>query len=292
VTELSTAQRGLVDGLGQRLSHIPGVTAVVLGGSFARGRAQPDSDINLGVLYRDAEPIALDTLRVLASEVNDTPNPVVTEPYQWGPWVNGGAWLTVQGQRVDVLYRSVGHLERTIADAHAGKFELHYGQQPPFGFFSPTYLGEIAICVPVSDPTGVVAELKQRVRVYPAALRRAVIQSYVWASEFALERFASTLAMRGDVLGTVGCLARVSHQLALALFALNERWWLSDKTALDEIGELPSAPTDFRTRVEAALAHPGASASELGTRVSALGDVVAETVRLCGPLYRRPCPKL
>src|SRR5262245_5626754 len=115
--ELSATQRGLVDTLGRRLSRIPGVTAVVLGGSFARGRATHDSDIDLGLLYRDAEPIALDALRTLASEVNDTPRPVVTEPYQWGRWVNGGAWLTVKGQRVDFLYRSVDHLDRTIAEA-------------------------------------------------------------------------------------------------------------------------------------------------------------------------------
>jgi predicted nucleotidyltransferase len=290
MTALSAAQRALVDSLSERLSRIPGVSAVVLGGSFARGRATPESDLDLGVFYRDRAPIDLAELRALAREVDDRGDPVVTEPYQWGPWVNGGAWLTVKGQRVDFLYRSVEHVERTIAEAEAGKFELHYGQQPPFGFFSPTYLGEVAICVPLWDPAGVVAQLKERVRAYPAALRRAVIQTYVWGSEFALESFASKLAARGDVLGTVGCLARVSHQLSLALFALNERWWLSDKTALEEIGELARAPGDFRGRVEAVLSHAGATPAELAARVTALATIVEETVRLCGPLYRRPYP--
>ena len=35
--------------------------------------------------------------------INDTAGPVVTNFYEWGPWVNGGAWLTIAGQRVDFL---------------------------------------------------------------------------------------------------------------------------------------------------------------------------------------------
>lgn len=289
--ELSPPQRALVDSLAGRLAAVPGVAAVVLGGSFARGRATPTSDLDLGLLYSERQPFAIADVRALARELNDAPDPVVTDFYQWGPWVNGGAWLTVGGQRVDFLYRSLEHLERVVADAHAGRFELHFGQQPPFGFFSPTYLGEIAVCVPLADPRGLVAELKRHVRVYPEALRRAVIQSYLWACEFALESFASKFAERGDVPGTAGCLARVSFQLALVLFALNERWWLSDKTALDEIAEFAHAPRDFGARVSAVLAAPGRSSSELRAQVAALAAVVAETVRLCGPLYRRPYPK-
>jgi predicted nucleotidyltransferase len=51
---LSAAQRELVSSLTARLASIPGVAAVVLGGSYARGRAQPGSDIDLGVLYSSA----------------------------------------------------------------------------------------------------------------------------------------------------------------------------------------------------------------------------------------------
>ena len=60
-----------------------------------------------------------------------TPEPVVAGFYQWGPWVNGGAWLTIGGQRVDFLYRSLEHVERTIADAEAGRYELHHAQHHP-----------------------------------------------------------------------------------------------------------------------------------------------------------------
>jgi hypothetical protein len=289
--ELSDAQRALVDSLAARLGEIPGVAAVVLGGSFARGFAGPGSDIDLGLLYSEAAPFSIDAIRALAREVDDGPDPVVTGFYVWGPWVNGGAWLTVRGQRIDFLYRSIEHLERVIADAAAGRFELHYGQQPPFGFFSATYLGELSICVPLVDRDGRVAELKRRVEGYPEALRHALVQSYLWAAEFALESFAPKFAARGDALGTAGCLARAAHQLVLVLFALNRRYLVSDKTALAEIAGMPLAPRDFAARVGDSLARVGRTPGEQAAAVDAVAALVAETAALCGPLYRRPYPR-
>ncbi len=61
------------------------------------------------------------SVRELAEAVNDTPGPVVTGFYEWGRWVNGGAWLTIGGQRVDFIYRNIEHLERVIAEAEAGR---------------------------------------------------------------------------------------------------------------------------------------------------------------------------
>jgi predicted nucleotidyltransferase len=291
MTELSQEQRALVDSLAARLSEIPGVAAVVLGGSFARGFGTPSSDIDLGVLYREAEPFSVERVRALAAEVSDLPGTVVTDFWNWGPWVNGGAWLGVRGQRVDFLYRSVEHVERVIADAHAGKFELHWGQNPPYGFFGPTYLGEVAICRPLVDPTGVVAELKRRVLVYPEALRRAVVQQYLWACEFNLESFAPKFAQRGDAFGTAGCLARAAHQLVLALFALNRRYLVSDKTALAELASFQAAPRDFPARVTRVLARVGESPAELQRSVEAFAALVAETLPLCESLYQRPYPR-
>jgi predicted nucleotidyltransferase len=131
VIALSPEQQNLVTSLAQRLGAIRGVQAVALGGSHARGRARPGSDIDLYIYYADATPFAIQSIRELAEAVNDTAGPVVTDFYGWGPWVNGGAWLTISGQRVDFVYRSLDHLERVIADAEAGRHVLDYAQQPP-----------------------------------------------------------------------------------------------------------------------------------------------------------------
>ncbi len=283
---LTVAQRELVDALVADLAPIAGIEAIVLGGSHARGRARPDSDVDLGLLYCESAPFAIDAIRELCGRVDDAPDPVVTEFYEWGPWVNGGAWLSIRKQRVDLLYRSLDHVERVIGEAEAGRYELHYAQQPPFGFWSGTYLGEISVMLPLFDPHGRVAALKQRVVEYPEALRRTVVQNYLGAVEFGLEGFARKLALRGDVYGTVGCLARLAHQLVLVSFALNRRHPVNDKTAIAEIAEFSSAPRDFGIRLEALLSHPGRSADELGRAVEELAALFRETVALAGDLYR------
>ena len=132
------------------------------------------------------------------------------------------------------------------------------------------------------------AALKREVAEYPEPLRRAIVQAYLWQAEFSLESFAPKFAARGEVLGAVGCLARLAHQLVLALFALNRRYLVSDKTALAEIGGFELAPPGFGERISALLASPGREPAELAAAVATAAGLVAETAALAGPLYRRP----
>jgi hypothetical protein len=263
-----------------------GVAAVVLGGSHARGRATEGSDIDLGLLYSEAEPFSVERIRELAEELNDTPGPVVTGFYEWGPWVNGGAWLTIGGQRVDLIYRSLEHIERVVAEAEAGRYELDYGQQPPFGFFSLTYLGEVEICIPLHDPENRLDALKRRVAVYPEALRANIVRDYLWAAEFGLAAFARKFSARGDTYGTAACLTRAVNQMILALFALNRRYPVNDKTALDETSEFERAPAEFAARVQGILRHLGATADELNDAVDGVDGLLRETIEKTGGLYR------
>ena len=283
--ELSPKQQELVSSLSKRLGAIHGVKAVVLGGSYARRRAETGSDIDLGIFYSEMAPFSIQSIRELAEAVNDTPAPVVTDFYGWGPWVNGGAWLTIAGQRVDFIYRNLEQVERVIADADAGKYEIHYLQQPPFGFFSSTYLGEVAVCVPLFDPEGRLDALKRRVAVYPEALRRRMVQDYLFMAEFTVTAFARKFAARSDAYGTAACLTRAVNELVMALFALNRRYLLNDKTALAEVAEFERAPREFRSRVQKALAHPGADAAELLTAVESITQLVREAIELADGLY-------
>jgi hypothetical protein len=284
--QLSPGQRELVSSLAQRLGAVPGVLAVVLGGSYARGRAGPGSDIDLGLLYSEAAPFSVESVRELAGAVNDAPGPVVTDFYGWGPWVNGGAWLTVGGQRVDLLYRSLEHVERAVAEAEAGRYEVHYLQQPPFGFFSGTYLGEVAVCVPLLDPGGRIDGLKRRVADYPEALRRAVVRDFLFMAEFTLTAFAPKVAARSDTYGTAACLTRAVNELVMALFALNRKYPLNDKTALAEVAEFELAPREFGPRVQETLVRLGHGPAELGAAVEGVAQLFRGTVALADGLYR------
>jgi len=287
VKQLSLKQRELVSSLSERLEAIPGASAVVLGGSYARGRARPESDIDLGIFYSEEAPFSIGSIRELAEALNDTAKPVVTDFYGWGPWVNGGAWLTIGGQRVDFIYRNLEQVERVIADAEAGRYEVHYLQQPPFGFFSGTYLGEIAVCIPLFDPEKRVDQLKRRVAEYPEALRRRVVQDYLFMAEFNVAAFAHKFAARGDSYGTAACLTRAVNELVMALFALNRNYLVNDKTALAEVAEFERLPREFGSRVQATLGHVGDSEAELVAAVRSIAQLVRETVELAEGLYER-----
>lgn len=282
---LSPARWARVDALVEALAGLPGLRAVVLGGSHARGRAGAGSDVDLGLLYSERSPFPLDRLREIARRVNDAPDPVVTGLGEWGPWVDGGAWLRVDGERVDWLYRSLELVERVLARAQRGEYELHAGQQPPFGYFGPTVLGEIAICQPLFDPEGLLPPLKDRMRPYPEPLREAVVRDSLWAVEFGLG-FAAKFAARGDPYGTTGCLARLCHRLVLALFALERVYPLNDKTALAEIDGFDQAPPDFGRRVRGLLAEPGADRAALEHSVDSLATLFREVAGIAGSLYR------
>lgn len=73
------------------LREVPGIQAIVLGGSRARGTAQPGSDIDIG-LYYDSRQLDMPRLQKAAQQLDDEHRTnQVTPPGGWGNWVNGGA---------------------------------------------------------------------------------------------------------------------------------------------------------------------------------------------------------
>jgi predicted nucleotidyltransferase len=98
------------------------VRAVALGGSRARGTHRPDSDIDLG-LYVDAD---VDRAGIARLASGWTGAPVeVAERGGWGPWVDGGAWLTVDGVPVDLIFRDIDRVSEQCARATRGEFAFH-----------------------------------------------------------------------------------------------------------------------------------------------------------------------
>lgn len=284
---LSEDKRAVVAGLVSELEPVPGLVAIALGGSHAVGAERPDSDVDLGLYYRESEPLGIGAIREVAARFDG--DAAVTELWEWGRWVNGGAWLQTEAGRVDLLYRSLEHVERVIARAHEGLREWDYAQQPVYGFHSVIYLAETHVCVPLWDPEGALERLKKRVASYPDSLRASMVQDCLWSAEFTL-RHARALAARGDVYNTVGCLTRMLGLLSQVLFALNRCYFLNDKRALETIEGFELCPDRYAERVRALLSAPGAGAEQLVGTTSELEDLFKETVELAGPLYRSRYP--
>src|SRR5215471_6123233 len=131
LTSLPADKRACLSAAVELLATVRGVVAVVLGGSYARGTAHLGSDLDIGIYYSDAAPFSIAAIAAIAGQLAVGAAPVVTGFYEWGPWVNGGAWIQTAAGKVDFLYRSVEHVERTIREAEDGICHHHYGQQPP-----------------------------------------------------------------------------------------------------------------------------------------------------------------
>jgi len=272
---------GLARELAERLGRIDGVLAVVLGGSQARGDADPKSDIDLGIYYHPERPPSLDALRALAGEMDDQHRAeAVTAFGDWGPWINGGAWLDIQGVRVDWLYRDVAKVEQTISDCRQGHWTANYQPGHPHSFNSYIYMGEAHIARPLFDANGIFARLQALTTPYPEALAKSIVQRFAWEAGFALETSHKAIE-RGDVYYVTGCAFRAVSTMIQVLFALNGRYCINEKRSLSLVDDFPLAPTRFSAIVTEALASLGADASHLRSRVEALEALAAETRALC-----------
>ena len=265
------------------LAKVPGMIAIVLGGSYARGSAHAQSDVDLGLYYRPGQPFSIDVIRRIAGEVAIEP-PTVTDFYEWGAWVNGGAWIRTVSSKVDFLYRNLDQVESTIAEAEQGIVHHDYPQQPPYGFYSITYLAETQVCIPLFDPHGIIADLKGRVHTYPDSLRTRVVGDGLWSAEFTLLH-ARTFAAKGDVYNTVGCLTRVATNLTQVLFALNRRYYMSDKGVMELIDTLPLTPPAYAQRLTEILAMPGFGVPDLTSTVRTLEGIWQDVVDLTAGAY-------
>nr|WP_199563683.1 MULTISPECIES: nucleotidyltransferase domain-containing protein [unclassified Streptomyces] len=245
-----------------RLTQVPGVRAVMLGGSRARGTHRPDSDWDVGLYYRGTPDVA--ALAALAAAFQGSPVEVAG-PGGWGPWVDGGAWLRVDGVQVDWILRDLDRVERVWDDCRAGRFEV--GVQPghPLGFWSPAYPGEVALGRVLSDPGGELTALRAQTSVYPEPLREALAGA-AWEAEFAVAA-ARKSAPSGDRLHVSLCLSRAFGVLAQALHAHHRTWCLNEKGALAAAAALPRTPAGFADRVDAALRGLDTAAVETASEV-------------------------
>jgi predicted nucleotidyltransferase len=264
-----------------RLAEIDGVAAVALGGSWARGDAHPDSDLDLGIYYRAARRPALAALRHLAEELDDARPLAVTDFGEWGPWIDGGAWLRIDGRRVDWLYRDLDRVALAIKDSRAGRSRCHYQIGHPHGFHTHMYLAETFYCRPLHDPEGALAALKAAVVPYPPRLRRQLVDEFLFEAAFALDTSRKS-AGRGDVLYVAGSLFRAAAGLVQVLFALNERYLMNEKGALRMVDALPRRPLDFADVTAAVLARPGEHPEELLASIDRLAALVTAVRELAG----------
>ncbi|MEJ7841495.1 MAG: nucleotidyltransferase domain-containing protein [Rubrobacter sp.] len=271
----------LAEHIAGRLGEIEGVEAVALGGSWARGEARADSDVDLGIYYRDEHRPPLEKLDALARKLGyRNPEQPVTDFGGWGPWINGGGWLQVAETPVDWLYRDLGRVSRVIDECRAGKTSVHYQPGHPHGFHTHVYMGEIHYCVPLYDPNDTLKNLKGATETYPPRLGQALAQNQLWEARFSLDTCRKPAA-RGDAFYVSGCLFRCAACMTQALFALNGRYLVNEKGSAAASDTLPLRPPGFVETVNSILAGIGRRPEELMGSIRRLETLLESAEGMC-----------
>lgn len=229
----------IVELLSEALRPVRGLSALVLGGSRARGIASPGSDYDLGLYYEENVPLHIDDLRAAITPLVDDPNnTTVTSVGGWGRWINGGGWLSISGQKVDLLYRDLGRVRAVVTECESGQISMNYQPGHPHGFCSAIWMGEVAICEPVRDDDGAIAELKTRAWPFPSKLRQSLISRFHWEVIFSIEN-AEIAIHRDEQTHIAGCAYRTLCCIAQVLFAVNRQYLINEKGALAEAATFP-----------------------------------------------------
>lgn len=248
-----------VAALADQLAGLRGAVAVVLGGSRATGQHREDSDWDFGVYYRgQRQPFDPEGVRLLGHEG------YVSELNEWGPIMNGGAWLTVEGLPVDVLFRDLDLIGGWLDDAREGRFEIL--TQNGYVVGAPTYLpvGELAIAKSISG------ELSRP--DFPSKLSDTAATRWEGRAGVAL-MFAANHARSGDPVCCAGMLSNAVLCVAHARLAGRREWVLNEKLLVERAG---------LSETKGLLANPGLTGKQLVATV----DTVSTTLGVA-PLAAR-----
>jgi hypothetical protein len=253
-----------------------------LGGSYAVGLATDKSDLDIGIYYSEHAPFEIERIRDIADKYAYNDRPTVTGFYEWGPWVNSGAWINAVDVEVDFLYKNINQITKTIDNAKDGIWKNNFEQQPPYGFSSIIFLAETHSSLPLYDPENIVQQLKESVKQYPEKLKQSVIQQSLWSAEFTIWQ-AEKFAANNDVYNAVGCFTRAVKNIISALFAINEIYPMGDKRALDILEQSEIKPANLTNKVNNILC---CGENKMVDNVVQLKDLFNETAALAGGAYK------
>lgn len=233
----------------EKLSSLPFVEGVVLGGSRARGTHTEDSDIDMGVYY-NSELFDLTSINQLATELDDEHRSnLVVPPGAWGDWVNGGGWLVIKGYHVDLILRDKKRVVQIIKDTEKGSVTANYQIGHPHGYISYMYRGELAISKVQYANDENFYELKKQAECYPKALKKGLCDFFMFEAGFSL-MIAKKNINKDDISYVCGHCFRSISSLNQVLFALNREYCINEKKAVKMIEDFKIKPSNYKERID------------------------------------------
>ncbi|UQZ84833.1 Nucleotidyltransferase domain protein [Paenibacillus konkukensis] len=270
----------IISNIVDSLKQVTGVSALVLGGSRARGTESPNSDIDIGIYYDSGKVLDITGLRRVAAALDDDHRAnLVTEIGGWGPWINGGGWLKVNQTPVDFLFRDQTKVSQVIEQCVGGDITIDYQPGHPHGFVNSIYFAEIALCKVLWDPSGIIGQLKSRTIPYPSAFQKAIIQKFYWEASFSLENGYKGIYKK-DLSYIAGCCFRSAACLNQVLFAINETYFMNEKGAAAIADSFDVAPSDYSHRINRIFTLLSAEQDGSRKAIGLLRELIDETDHL------------
>ncbi len=231
------------------LSAVPGVQAIVLGGSRARGTHSPSSDIDIGIYY-DSLTLDLDALNKATQTVDDEHREnLIAPPGGWGEWVNGGGWLVIDGCPVDFILRDMARVEKVVEECQLGMVSSHYQTGHPHAYINVMYMGELAVSKLLWENGNHVSTLKRMAEQYPAELQRTLIHLFSFEAEFSLWLAESSID-KDDIYYVTAHVVRSISALNQVMFALNKEYCLNEKKAVKMVDSFEIHPAGYKGKVD------------------------------------------
>jgi predicted nucleotidyltransferase len=232
------------------LKTVKGIEAIVLGGSRAKGNYSAKSDIDIGIYYSNNSQLDLEGLSRVATELDDIHRSnLITKIGGWGPWINGGGWLCIDGVATDFLFRDLNKVSNVIDDCLNKKITIDYQPGHPHGFVNTIYAAETYYCKVLWDNNHHIVTLKDKITPYPLSIKTCVINNFLWEVNF-----SNTIAYKGllkdDITYVTGCIYRSISCLIQVIYALNETYIMNEKGSLANIDTFKIAPKDFKKKAE------------------------------------------
>ncbi|WP_028551947.1 nucleotidyltransferase domain-containing protein [Paenibacillus sp. UNC451MF] len=262
------------------LKQISGISALVLGGSRARGSESPNSDIDIGIYYASEKGLDITQLRRVAAAMDDDHREnLVTEIGGWGPWINGGGWLKVNQIPVDLLFRDQNKVSHVIEKCIMGDITIDYQPGHPHGFANSIYLAEIALCKVLWDPSDIIGKLKSRTIPYPTAFQEATIHKFFWEATFALDNAYKGIYKK-DLSYIAGCCFSSVSCLNQVLFAINETYLMNEKGATAIADSFSVVPRKYFQRISEIFTLITKDQESLKKAINMMEELIQETENL------------
>jgi predicted nucleotidyltransferase len=226
--------------LALRIHQFPGVAAIVVGGSVARGWADEYSDLELPVFW---ESLPDDATRLALAQSLEA-----DFLYEYnGP--SGEDQLLLRGFQFDLWHNTIA-LEETVIKAVLEEFSTDLGDS--------NFMDTVRTCIPLYGEE-IIRNWQKRVQEYPPGLAMRVISEQLPNFSAAQLRLAG---QRDNPIDFYDHLCRLQQEVFLVLLALNRQYFPAYKWMYRRLATMELKPANVSIRMQRMFTLPYSQATD------------------------------